>query len=480
MKKLAIALCFTLISSISYATVYEDAEDGNTNGWSVYDKTPAGAIVSNIYDESRQSSVIELNGDGWRNGYVLRKSSDGAAWNNTEETIIQWSMNYNEHVIVYISAQTTKGHRYIYYTPSNSDGGLHSNGRYIHHGLGSSSINGEWQTFTRDLEADLKEFEGDNEIISISAFLIRGNGLVDDIKMLKKSVVPSIKKTRQTISYMDFDDGYYQKGAAQNYTRDDNTEIVIDYITGLMWQDNSDVLSLEMPWEDSNSYCENHNLGGYEDWRLPNVQELLSISDSHDGMNPLFQNANTSQDPYSGAYWASKLYLGGTSSFNWAWFVNTYKAVSWLSTKGSNMNVRCVRGDAFIPTIYERDHNGIVTDLKRDLQWQDDYSDNNGSIKHTSWSSSTTESGALEYCKNLTLGGLNDWRLPNKNELFSLIDYDKLRPETFLEFQNSAYYYWSSTTTEDDTDYATIAYTSGGYTSNMNKNARLSVRCIRD
>jgi len=167
----------------SNIVVYENAEDGNTNGWSVYDNTPAGATISNVYDDNRQSSVIELNGDGWNNGYVLRKSSDGTAWNNTEETIIQWSMNYNEHFLVYISVETIKGHRYIYYTPSNSNGGLSSNGRYIHHGLGSASINGEWQTFTRDLEADLKEFESDNDIISVNAFLIRGNGKVDDIWM---------------------------------------------------------------------------------------------------------------------------------------------------------------------------------------------------------------------------------------------------------------------------------------------------------
>ena len=190
MIKLTIALCFALISSISHATLYENAEDGNTNGWSVYDNTPAGATISNVYDENRQSSVIELNGDGWNNGYVLRKSSDGTAWNNTEETIIQWSMNYSERFLVYISVETIKGHRYIYYTPSNSNGGLSSNGRYIHHGLGSSSINGEWQTFTRDLEADLKEFESDNDIISVNAFLIRGNGKVDDIEMLKDKTNP--------------------------------------------------------------------------------------------------------------------------------------------------------------------------------------------------------------------------------------------------------------------------------------------------
>ncbi len=186
MKKIAVIICFVLISLVSHATMYEDAEDGTVDGWSVYDNTPLGASFVNIFDANRQSNVIELNGDGWRNGYILGATPwyGGIAWNNTNETAIQWSMNYNEHYAVYVSVQTTKGHRYLYYTSRDSDGGLSSNGHYIHHGLGSSTINGTWQTFTRDLKKDLKEFESDNKLISVNAFLIRGNGKVDDIELL--------------------------------------------------------------------------------------------------------------------------------------------------------------------------------------------------------------------------------------------------------------------------------------------------------
>ena len=35
--------------------IYEDAENGDTAGWSVYDADPAGAIISNVFDAVRLS-----------------------------------------------------------------------------------------------------------------------------------------------------------------------------------------------------------------------------------------------------------------------------------------------------------------------------------------------------------------------------------------------------------------------------------------
>jgi len=52
-------------------------------------------------------------------------------------------------------------------------------------GLGSNSKNGTWQTFTRDLEADLKAYEPDNELLTVNGFLVRGSGRVDDIAMME-------------------------------------------------------------------------------------------------------------------------------------------------------------------------------------------------------------------------------------------------------------------------------------------------------
>ena len=54
-------------------------------------------------------------------------------------------------------------------------------GTYIHHGLGNIA-DGTWRSVMRDLEADLKEAEPDNELQAVLGFLIRGSGRVDDIR----------------------------------------------------------------------------------------------------------------------------------------------------------------------------------------------------------------------------------------------------------------------------------------------------------
>lgn len=51
---------------------------------------------------------------------------------------------------------------------------------------------------------------------------------------------------------------------------------VTDTATGLMWQ--QETVRTES-WEASLSYAEGLNLGGYDDWRLPNITELLSLVD---------------------------------------------------------------------------------------------------------------------------------------------------------------------------------------------------------
>jgi hypothetical protein len=56
----------------------------------------------------------------------------------------------------------------------------------------------------------------------------------------------------------------------------DNTKLVVnDTKTGLMWQD--DAVGSTMTWANAITTCENLTLGGYSDWRLPNIRELKSI-----------------------------------------------------------------------------------------------------------------------------------------------------------------------------------------------------------
>ncbi|MBD3280422.1 DUF1566 domain-containing protein, partial [Candidatus Dojkabacteria bacterium] len=63
----------------------------------------------------------------------------------------------------------------------------------------------------------------------------------------------------------------------QNDFVDNGDQTVTDQITGLTWMQNDSVN--EMEWKDSLSYCEDLDLSGYADWRLPSAKELQYIVD---------------------------------------------------------------------------------------------------------------------------------------------------------------------------------------------------------
>ncbi|PIE66580.1 MAG: hypothetical protein CSA26_00220 [Desulfobacterales bacterium] len=65
---------------------------------------------------------------------------------------------------------------------------------------------------------------------------------------------------------------------------DNGDGTVTDMATGLMWEQasadpNNDGSPDTMTWQDALAWCENLDLAGYTDWRLPNIHELHSIVD---------------------------------------------------------------------------------------------------------------------------------------------------------------------------------------------------------
>ena len=89
-----------------------------------------------------------------------------------------------------------------------------------------------------------------------------------------------IPQTGQTISYRTGDDGYYEKGVEWPNPRFTNNEdgTVTDNLTGLMWMKDIALLG-EMNWENAVDTCYNLDYGGYQDWRLPNLKALGSLTD---------------------------------------------------------------------------------------------------------------------------------------------------------------------------------------------------------
>ena len=118
--------------------------------------------------------------------------------------------------------------------------------------------------------------------------------------------------------------------------------------------------------------------------------------------------------------------------------------------------------------------NGVVNDARTNLEWQDDYSDNNNAIKNDTWQ------GAIDYCENLSLDGKSDWRLPNLNELTSLVDDTKDNPSIDVIFQKTnSNTYWSSTSYSNGTEVACVVYFYSGSHGSVAKSHNVYVRCVR-
>ncbi len=160
------------------------------------------------------------------------------------------------------------------------------------------------------------------------------------------------------------DDGFYQKGVTPNYSRNDGDEIVTDHITGLQWQDDVAVASVQKPWlepikysqctgtngqaldvsqcsvtagDTATSYCLNLTLGGHTDWRLPNIKELVSLShygQSNPAIDSTFQNTEFIR------CWSSTT---DASDSGHAWSVNFSSGGQYGNNKNYSFYVRCVR-----------------------------------------------------------------------------------------------------------------------------------------
>ena len=120
--------------------------------------------------------------------------------------------------------------------------------------------------------------------------------------------------------------------------RDDAKEIVIDKITGLMWQDNIDAKTIRKNRKDAKQYCRRLVFGGYKDWYLPRVKELNSIVDKTK-YDPAIRDGF--KNIISAHYWSSSPNL---SDIVIAINVDFKSGQAYNNTRKGKAYVRCVRG----------------------------------------------------------------------------------------------------------------------------------------
>ncbi len=226
-----------------------------------------------------------------------------------------------------------------------------------------------------------------------------------------------------------------------------------------------------MTWQQALDYVAGLNSSaylGYTDWRLPNFNELTSIIDwGRSGPSLPVNNPfiNVKQG-VSERYWSSTSYGSFTAllwSFNTWTISHEYKLRNynlWPIRSGEGGIIQLPKtgqtlsyaigddGDLEIGLVWPSQRftdngDGTVTDNLTGLVWTKD-----ANLP----GSAMTWQQALDYVVALNSSaylGYTDWRLPNINELKSLIDRGRLFPSLpsnhpFINVQN--YVYWSATT----------------------------------
>ncbi|MBO4698856.1 DUF1566 domain-containing protein [bacterium] len=267
---------------------------------------------------------------------------------------------------------------------------------------------------------------------------------------------------------------YTSKCTAQSFSS--STNVVIDNNTGLTWEKSPS--SSTYTWTNRATHCNelnSSNYAGINNWRVPNPLELMTIVDNS-RYNPATNSNFTNMPTDSSVWiWTSAEYKGNTS-YAYAFkpyygYYYGYNDSSYSKTK--TYKVLCVSGDEMQPAISadftSQTISGkvVVTDSKTSLMWQKTYE------------SSKTWQQALKYCEDSTYAGYSDWRLPNKNELSSLINYEKSgAPYSYFPDMPSSWF-WSSSTDVTSTNGAWGVNFDIGYVSNYYKSINYYVRCVR-
>jgi len=172
-----------LFSQQATATTYSNAESGN-DGWTLYDQTPAGARITVVTDSVLQSRVIQTQGDGRNNSYILGGFDAASGWNNRDEFLFEWKMATDEPFVVSVNVDTTAGMRRMFYNKSNADSLKNPANNTIAFGLGSAIVDGNWYTHRRDLADDVATGEPGNRLLGVNGVVVLGSVRLDDLVLV--------------------------------------------------------------------------------------------------------------------------------------------------------------------------------------------------------------------------------------------------------------------------------------------------------
>jgi hypothetical protein len=323
-------------------------------------------------------------------------------------------------------------------------------------------------------------------------------------------------------------DGELQAGLASPNPRftDNGDQTLTDHLTGLIWTKDANPDAKTNTWQQALVYIKSLNSSnylGHNDWRLPNRNELATLLNQGQNSSAVwltgFGFTNIQSDYFY--YWSSTSFASNPVEYAWAvnmekghvdahaksseivyvWPVRTGQ--SWalgsvaiaktgqtscydatgvtISCSGTGQDGEHQSGATW-PTLRFTDNSvanstdKTLTDNLTGLIWSKDA---------TPDSATKTWQQALLYIKSLNSSnylGYNDWRLPNRNELESVVHRGESNPGTWLTgqgFIGKTDAYWSSNRYMTNNDNAWFVNMYQGTSSETSKNDPHSVWPVR-
>jgi len=292
----------------------------------------------------------------------------------------------------------------------------------------------------------------------------------------------------QDASYRINPPSYIKMDAQGNYLTDSASEwaLVLDNATGLVWEVKTDDGSIHdrdnsYTWYDSNldtnggnpgymgegtdtedfiNTLNNEMFGGFTDWRIPTIKELTFIANKG-VMQPAISTSVFPKTQQMSNYWSATTSAIENLS---AWAMHFFSGGISTIHKENSHYVRAVRGPKSETVGNQIDNgDGTVTDTSAGLMWKQD-------------TGTATWETALDYCENLSTAGYNDWRLPNVNELASIVDYSTIGPPGTVLSEHQ-----SSTTSHYTNTHAWLVDLDGDgdISTDMHKGASYRMRAVR-
>jgi hypothetical protein len=287
-------------------------------------------------------------------------------------------------------------------------------------------------------------------------------------------------------------DAEFKKGISLPLPRfDQRGEVILDRLTGLIWTGNANLADFPLTWQEALNYIAGMNRErafGYSDWRLPNRRELRSLM-SHQTRMPALPEGHPFRNVFLGWYWTSTTAAINTA---YAWYVHMEGARMFFGNKaqffllwpvrGKGNNILPVTGQTqchdpaghLIPCAGSGQDGEFrfglpwpeprfqvvgdaVIDLLTGLCWLR-RADLTG--REVTWRDALSTVAIL----NQNSKGASVWRLPNINELESLVDCSTHSPalpvgHPFIGIREA---YWSSTTSMFEPSWAWALYLTKG------------------